>query len=93
MQTSDFNFTVFNNNFFIPTIIELYIGNQLVQSQTITYPDEFVKSEFINIVNQIIHQNQPMKVIFIRYVDIYDRFENKHKQLKTTLEFWNWKDD
>ena len=87
MQTSDFNFTVFNNNFFIPTIIELYIGNQLVQSQTITYPDEFVKSEFINIVNQIIHQNQPMKVIFIRYVDIYDRFENKHKQLKTTLEF------
>ena len=32
MQTSDFNFTVFNNNFFIPTIIELYIGNQLVQS-------------------------------------------------------------
>ena len=34
-----------------------------------------------------------MKVIFIRYVDIYDRFENKHKQLKTTLEFWNWKDD
>ena len=94
MQTFfDFGLDYSNFDICIPTIIEVYVGNQLVQTQTITLPDIMVKAQFDSIVQQIIHQSQPMKVIFIRYIDIYDRFENKHKQLKTTLEFWNWRDD
>lgn len=77
----------------IPTIAELYIGNQLVSKEELTMPDELIKQNFLAMVRQIANQKQPMKIKFIRYIDIYDKFENKIKKHESILEFQNWKDD
>lgn len=46
--------------------------------------------KFIQTVQQIASQSQPMKVIVSREEVIWDQFEQKHKVLPVTMEFQNY---
>ena len=56
-------------------VIEIYIGNQLVQSQQMTAPRPFLEIQFLRLVQEIQQQSQPMKVIMKRKEIIWDNFE------------------
>ena len=52
-------------------VIEIYIGNQLIQSQQMTAPRPILEMQFLRIVQEIQQQSQPMKAIMKRKEIIY----------------------
>lgn len=74
-------------------IIEQYIGNALVNQQSISAPEHFIVGQFINLVQQVVNQNQPMKIVMKTPVEIWDKFEHKNKSIWNEVEFKNWRDD
>lgn len=74
-------------------ILEQYIGNALVHSQQLSAPPEFLQAQFIQLVQQVASQSQPMKIRMVRWEDVWDKFDKKWKKLELDVEFKNWKDD
>lgn len=66
MQTFDVMFTV-------------YLGEQPIRRWQMVAPQEFIIMKFLQTVQQIISQSQPMKVIVSRDEVIWDQFEQKQK--------------
>lgn len=62
----------FNFGFSEPLTVTLeqYIGNTLVQSQQLSAPPEFLQAQFMQLVQQITSQSQPMKIRMVRYENI-----------------------
>lgn len=85
----------FNFGFSEPLTITLeqYIGNALVQSQQLSAPPEILQAQFIQLVQQIASQSQPMKIRMVRYENIWNPFDNEWKKLELDVVFQNWKDD
>ena len=73
--------------------IEQYIGNALVHSQQLSAPPEFLQAQFMQLIQQIASQSQPMKIRMIRWEDVWCQFDQKWKKLKLDVVFQNWKDD
>lgn len=85
----------FNFGFSQPQTVTLeqYIGNALVRSQQLSAPPEFLQAQFMQLVQQVANQPQPMKICMIRWEEVWDKFEVKWKKLELDMEFKNWKDD
>ena len=85
----------FNFGFFEPQtiILEQYIGNALVQSQQLSAPPEILQAQFMQLVQQVASQSQPMKIRMVRYEDVWNQFDKEWKKLELEVEFKNWKDD
>lgn len=73
--------------------LEQYIGNALVHSQQLSAPPEILQAQFIQLVQQVASQSQPMKIRMVRYEDIWDEFDSEWKKLELDVMFQNWKDD
>lgn len=73
--------------------IEQYIGNALVQSQQLSAPPEFLQAQFMQLVQQVVSQSQPMKIRMVRYEDVWNQFDQEWKKLELDMVFQNWKDD
>ena len=43
--------------------LDIYIGNQLVQSQQITMPDQMLAAQFMQICKQVASDLQPIHVV------------------------------
>ena len=76
-------------------IFTIYLGNQVIEQWRMQAPRPFIEAQFIEIkfiqtVQQIASQSQPMKVIVSREEVIWDQFEQKHKVLPVTMEFQNY---
>lgn len=77
----------------ITVTLEQYIGNALVQSQQLSAPPEFLQAQFLQLVQQVASQSQPMKLRMIRWEDVWSQIDNEWKKLELSVEFKNWKDD
>lgn len=73
--------------------IEQYIGNALVHSQQLSAPPEFLQAQFMQLVQQVASQSQPMKTRMVRWEDVWCQFDQKWKKLELDIEFKNWKDN
>lgn len=85
----------FNFGFSEPLIVTLeqYIGNALVHSQQLSAPPEFLQAQFMQLVQQVASQSQPMKIRMVRYEDVWNQFDKEWKKLVLDVVFQNWKDD
>lgn len=85
----------FNFGFSEPLTVTLeqYIGNALVHSQQLSAPPEILQAQFMQLVQQVASQSQPIKIRMVRYEDIWSQFDKEWKKLELDVEFKNWKDD
>ena len=79
----------FNIGHMLDCQLDIYIGNQLVQSQQIAMPDQMLAAQFIQICKQVANDPQPIHVVMRRWEDEYDKYENKTKRHEYKLEYWN----
>lgn len=85
----------FNFGFSQPQTVTLeqYIGNALVHSQQLSASPEILQAQFMQLVQQMARQSQPMKIRMVRWEDVWDKFDGEWKKLELDIEFKNWKDD
>ena len=69
--------------------LERCIGNALVRSQQFSAPPEFLQAQFMQLVQQVAKQSQPMKICMIRWEEVWNKFEGKWKKLELDMEFKN----
>ena len=74
-------------------VIEIYIGNQLAQSQQMTTPRPFLEMQFLGIVQEIQQQSQPMKAVIKRKEIIWDNFEQIQKEVEYNIVAQNWEEE
>ena len=73
--------------------LEQYIGNTLVHSQQLSAPPEILQARFMQLVQQVASQSQPMKIRMVRWENVWDKFDDEWKKIECYVEFKNWKDD
>ena len=85
----------FNFGLSEPTLvtIEQYIGNTLVHSQQLSAPPEILQAQFMQLVQQVASQTQPMKIRMVRWEDVWSQIDQEWKKLELDVAFQNWKDD
>lgn len=74
-------------------MVEQYIGNELVNSQRIQAPMQMLQMQFMQLVQQIARQKQPMKVKLIVPYQVWSQYDKEMKILNNYIEFQNWRDD
>ena len=79
----------FNIGHMLDCQLDIYIGNQLVQSEQITMPDQILISQFMQVCKQVANDPQPIHVVMRRWEDWYDQYENKTQRHEYKLEYWN----
>lgn len=73
--------------------IKQYIGNTLIHSQQLSAPPEFLRAQFLQLVQQVVSQSQPMKIRMVRWEDVWSQIDQEWKRLELDVAFQNWKDD
>lgn len=69
--------------------LDIYIGNQLVQSQQITMSDPMLATQFMQICQQVASDTRPIHVVMRRWEDWYDQYDGNIKRHEYKLEYWN----
>ena len=69
--------------------LDIYIGNQLIQSQQITMSDQMLADFFMQIFQQVANDTRPIHVVMRRWEDWYDQYEGNIKRHEYKLEYWN----
>lgn len=77
----------------IAVTLEQYIGNALVRSQQLSAPPEILQAQFMQLVQQVASQSQPMKIRMIRWEDVWNQIDKEWKKLELDVMFQNWKDN
>ena len=77
----------------ITVTLEQYIGNALVHSQQLSAPPEILQAQFVQLIQQVASQSQPMKIRMVRYEDVWSQIDQEWKRLELDVAFQNWKDD
>ena len=85
----------FNFGFSEPMTVTLeqYIGNALVHSQQLSAPPEILQAQFMQLVQQVASQSQPMKIRMVRWEDAWNQFDGEWERLELDIVFQNWEDD
>lgn len=73
--------------------IKQYVGNTLIHSQQLSAPSEFLRAQFLQLVQQVASQSQPMKIRMVRWEDVWSQIDQEWKRLELDVAFQNWKDD
>lgn len=73
--------------------LEQYVGNALVHTQQLSAPPEILKAQFMQLVQQLASQSQPMKIRMVRWEDVWSQFDKEWKKLELDVVFQNWEDD
>ena len=77
----------------VDVLLEQYVGNACVSRQKVSAPPEILQVQFMQLVEQVVSQSQPMKIRMVRYEDVWSQFDNEWKKLELDVMFQNWKDD
>lgn len=77
----------------VDVLIEQYVGNACVSRQKVSAPPEFLQAQFMQLIQQVASQSQPMKIRMVRHKDVWDQFDQEWKKIECCVEFKNWKDD
>lgn len=73
--------------------IKQYVGNTLIHSQQLSALPEFLRAQFLQLVQQVASQSQPMKIRMVRWEDVWSQIDQEWKRLELDVAFQNWKDD
>ena len=74
-------------------ILEQYIGNTCVSRQKMSAPSEILQAQFLQLVQQVTSQSQPMKIRMVKREDVWNQIDQEWKKLELDVVFQNWKDD
>lgn len=74
---------------FLEVVLNIYVGNQMVQSQRLNGPDQLLAMQFLQFCQQAAQQNEPYKLEMIRYEPMYDQFEDKIVNKEYKMTYWN----
>lgn len=74
-------------------LLEQYIGNACVSRQKLSTPPEILQAQFMQLVQQVASQSQPMKIRMVRWEDVWNQIDKEWKKLELDIMFQNWKDD
>ena len=74
-------------------LIEQYIGNACISRQKLSAPPKILQAQFLQLVQQVASQSQPMKIRMVRWEDIWNNFDGEWKKIECYVEFKNWKDN
>ena len=74
-------------------LLERYIGNACVSRQQLSAPSEILQAQFMQLVQQVASQSQPMKIRMVRWEDVWSQIDQEWKRLELDVVFQNWKDD
>ena len=77
----------------IDVLLEQYVGNACVSRQQISAPPEILQAQFMQLVQQVASQSQPMKIRMVRWEDVWSQIDQEWKRLELDVAFQNWKDD
>lgn len=69
--------------------LDIYVGNQLVQSQQMTAPEQMLITQFMQVCKQVSNNPQPIHLVMWRHEYGYDQYEGRVKQNEYKLEYWN----
>ena len=73
-------------------LLEQYIGNACVSRQQLSAPPEILQAQFMQLVQQVTSQSQPMKIRMVRWKDVWSQIDQEWKRLELDVAFQNWKD-
>jgi hypothetical protein len=71
--------------------LEIYLGDKLIQSNTIQAPSIVVQQQYYGYLHQIINEPQPMSVKLSVRKDVYDGNNNYVRTLWNSVESYNYK--
>ena len=74
-------------------ILEQYIGNTCVSRQKISAPPEILQAQFLQLVQQVASQSQPMKIRMVKWENVWNQIDQEWKKLELDVVFQNWRDD
>lgn len=74
-------------------LLEQYVGNACVSRQQLSAPPEILKAQFMQLVQQLASQSQPMKIRMVRWENVWSQFDKEWKKLELDVVFQNWEDD
>lgn len=74
-------------------LLEQYIGNACVSKQQLSAPIEILQAQFLQLVQQVASQSQPMKIRMVKWENVWNKFDGEWKKIECYVEFQNWKDD
>lgn len=77
----------------IEILLEQYIGNACISRQQLSAPPEILQGQFMQLVQQVANQSQPMKIRMVRWEDVWSQFDGEWKKLELDVVFQNWEDD
>lgn len=86
----DFGFNPFQQEEMDTYILEIKIGNQ-IQRQTMMGSTDMIQLQFLQLMQETGHSNQPYKIKLIRKDRIWDNYNNREKVLDNYLQFANKK--
>ena len=69
--------------------LDIYVGNQLMQSQQIAMPDQMLVAQFMQVCKQVANDPQPIHVVMRRWEDEWNQVDGKMEQREYKLEYWN----
>lgn len=70
--------------------IDIYIGDKLVQSDNLQAPSMVIQQNYLQLLQQIIDNPQPMSVKLSVAKDIYDDNDNYVRTLWNSVESYNY---
>lgn len=74
---------------FLEVELNIYVGNQIVQSQRLSGPDQMLAMQFLQLCQQAAQQSEPYKIEMVRTEPTYNQFEDKIVNQKYKMTYWN----
>ena len=74
---------------FLEVKLNIYVGNQIVQSQRLSGPDQMLAMQFLQLCQQAAQQSEPYKIEMVRTELTYDQFEGKIVNQEYKMTYWN----
>lgn len=74
---------------FLEVKLNIYVGNQIVQSQRLSGPDQMLAMQFLQLCQQAAQQSEPYKIKMVRTEPTYDQFEDKIVNQEYKMTYWN----
>ena len=74
---------------FLGVKLNIYVGNQIVQSQRLSGPDQMLAVQFLQLCQQAAQQSEPYKIEMVRTEPTYNQFEDKIVNQEYKMTYWN----
>lgn len=69
--------------------LEIYVGNQLVEQQTLQAPAQILKMQLMGLAQDLANNPQPMKMIVTKQVSNWSNYQQRMVTVDEWLEFKN----